>query len=99
MADVKKLRAVEDLKWDACFEAAADASTAGLVGSNIEMLSRRQIIRTVQAFVARSDKRATDGFMNDPPCNEVERADFCTDAEIDLGILKLKFGFDWRVRG
>lgn len=92
LAEAKKRRAVEDLKWETRFEAAAKEPDNGAVaqgsGPATVMPSEQEIVRLVQNYVARADERAQARFENDPPQSAEEQMDICVDAEIGLGILQ-----------
>src|SRR5579862_8787319 len=93
LAEAKKRRAVEDIRWDARFQAAdktgatpvpVSAATA-YPGSSF---ADHRALRLVQDFVARLDAEAQAAALKDPLANEQERADVCQNIEIGLGILR-----------
>lgn len=76
LADAKKLRALEDLKWDARFETAAGINPVSAVAKKpSEPLARSDALRLVQQFVARMDQDAEQTALKNPPANEQERSD------------------------
>jgi hypothetical protein len=94
LAEAKRRRAVEDIRWDARFQAAEFNTGAPPVpalngtahpGSP---LAYHQSLRLVQDFVTRLDAEAQCASLNDPLANEQEQADVCQDIEIGLGILR-----------
>jgi hypothetical protein len=90
LAQAKRRRAVEDLKWDAQFEVAEqrlNGTSPQQTGPAAEALSEQAVIRLVQDYVARTDERAQLRFVNDPPSNAEEQAEASRDAEIGLGIV------------
>lgn len=94
LAEAKKRRSVEDLKWDARFEAAAspanskDPVDGPSSASKAHPLSEREVVRLVQDYVARCGERAQNRFLSDPPNSAEQRANICADIEMGLGILQ-----------
>ena len=98
LAEAKKRRAVEDLKWSTRFETAEKGQTStDTVPSVVSCSSHPSqpkepsadaILRLVQSYVEQSDQRARARFVSDPPQSEEDRTFICEDAEIGLGILQ-----------
>jgi integrase len=87
LKEAKRRRAIEDLKWDAQFEAAGMASNGPSAHSTVQP-SNAGLIQLVQDYVERSDARSRTLLLVDPPDSSAQRAEMKTNIEIGLGILK-----------
>jgi integrase len=94
LKEAKKRRAAEDLKWSTRFEAAEKDLGGGARDNTADVpaegrpLSRRDVIRLVQEYVERTDERARDRLLRDPPESEEQEADIRADVEMSQQILR-----------
>jgi hypothetical protein len=95
LKEAKKQRAVEDLKWTTQFEAAekslisTDASAKnGTPAAVASPLSANEVIRLVQEYVERTDRRSHEKFTGDPPESEKQKANIKADIELGQEILR-----------
>jgi integrase len=92
LADAKKLRAVEDLKWAARFESAidctssADAPGVGQTASG-QILSESEVLQRVREFVTAEGARSSRTLTQETFTHE-ERQETATDIEYGMAILK-----------
>jgi hypothetical protein len=96
LAEAKKRRAVEDLKFSARFGCAVNCTVAASPASDQAapapvgsvQPSDDEIIRLVQEYVTVADKRAQRCLALDPPGSTAQREQITDDIEIGVGILK-----------
>jgi hypothetical protein len=95
LAEAKKRRAVEDLKFSARFGCAANC-TAGVAQASDQAApthvgsaqpSDDEVTRLVQEYVADADKRAQRRLVLDPPDSAAQREQMTDDIEFGMGIL------------
>ena len=87
LADAKKRRAVEELKWNARFDTVADEDCS----SHTEIVpaqSRTGLMELILKHVETTDARSRGQFLSDPPETMSQKAEMRIDAETGLGILK-----------
>jgi hypothetical protein len=93
LSEAKKQRAAEDLKWSTQFEtvekslSSKDASVNGSPAT-VSALSTAEVIRLVQEYVERTDRRSQEKFIEDPPETEQQKADIKADIEQGQQILR-----------
>src|SRR5436190_776405 len=76
LAEAKKRRAVEDLKWDLQFEALAaqqQNAEAGHQSTTLKQIPPHEVFRLVQEYVERADQRGARQFAQDPPESEDQK--------------------------
>ncbi|HEY6702095.1 MAG TPA: DUF6538 domain-containing protein, partial [Pseudolabrys sp.] len=95
LKEAKKQRAVEDLKWSTQFEAVDNSLTStvasaknGTPAAVVSPLSANEVIRLVQEYVERTDRRSHEKFIVDPPESERQKADIKADIELGHQILR-----------
>jgi hypothetical protein len=95
LAEAKKLRSAEDLKWSVRFEAAekALAESAGRTSDGASLppgqpLSEREVIRLVQEYVEQVDAHRSRRLAAEPPECEDEKAEIIADTEYSRQILR-----------
>jgi integrase len=89
LTEAKKLRTMEDLKWDARFHAAGgQAAEPSAQHKQGEPVSRHEALRLVQQFVARMDENDEQDILANPPADECERSEMWENIGIGLTILK-----------
>jgi DNA gyrase/topoisomerase IV subunit A len=95
LKEAKKRRAVEDLKWTTQFEAVDNSLTStvasaknGTPAAVALPLSANEVIRLVQEYVERTDRRRHEKFIGDPPESEKQKANIKADIELGQQILR-----------
>jgi integrase len=89
LAEAKKLRALEDLKWDARFHDASGTNPQPAIAQKAgEPLVGPDALRLVQQFVARIDQEAEQEALSNPPASEEERSEMRETIGIGLTILQ-----------
>lgn len=92
LAEAKKRRDAENLKWTTRFEALASdsQSVADAVSGTgpVQVLSEAEAVRLVQQYVEHSDAKNRQRLMADPPETEAERAAMKQDAEMERQTLR-----------
>ena len=93
LAEAKKRRALNDLKWDARFEGIEQAATCGShtnpqAAANSTQLSEGDLLSLVREYVKRKDEELGKRFANDPPQNEWEKVEMSKEAQIDAQIMR-----------
>jgi integrase len=95
LKEAKKQRAVEDLKWTTQFETVENSLTStdasaknGTPAAVAPPLSANEVIRLVQEYVERTDRRSHEKFIGDPPESEKQKANVKADIELGQQILR-----------
>jgi integrase len=92
LAEAKKRRDAENLKWALRFEALANQAgslTDSVAGSGpAQVLTEAEAVRLVQQFVEQTDAKNRQRLLADPPASETERAAMKMDAEMEGQILR-----------
>ncbi len=89
LAEAKKLRALEDLKWDARFHDASGTNPQPAIAQKTgEPLAGPDALRLVRQFVARIDQGAEQEALTNPPASEEERSEMRETIGIGLTILQ-----------
>jgi integrase len=95
LKEAKKQRAVADLKWTTQFEAVENSLTStdasvknGTPAAVASPLSANEVIRLVQEYVERTDRRSHEKFIGDPPESEKQKANIKADIELGQQILR-----------
>jgi len=92
LAEAKKRRDAENLKWATRFEALAaqaENATDAVAGAGpAQVLSEAEAIRLVQEFVEQADSRNKQRLLADPPQTEEERKAMKFDAEMEQQVLR-----------
>jgi len=87
-AAAKKLRALEDVKSDALFDAAQTKPLNGEPFETSRPLSNEMAAELVRQYVARTDRNLLERHVSDPPRNRAEAGELIADAEVEVGILR-----------
>jgi integrase len=94
LAEAKKLRAVEDLKWTTQFEAAEKVPVSTPIAGSAangphsgRPISEREVVRLVQAYVEEVDGRRHRRLVADPPDTKDQRDEIILDAATERAIL------------
>ena len=108
LKEAVKLRALEDLKWSAQFEAAekgtGSTSTTKVPSGTTAVgppLSEREVTRLVVQYVEREAARSHKSMSADPPENEQQKKEIKTEIEIAIGMLRNRddpSGDEWVAR-
>lgn len=93
LAEAKKRRAAEDLKWSTRFEAAQKAlsGSAGSEPHSVQIarpLPQHEVLRLVQEYVERTDEGTKDRFLRDPPESQQAKAEIKADIEMGIQIVR-----------
>jgi hypothetical protein len=91
LAEAKRRRALEDIRWDARFRVAADPmANPAKPGVSSEWVgcASHSALAQVQEFVTRLDEQARQRALAAPPANTEEREEMREDIETGIGILR-----------